>query len=73
MLHTDYKVLPSGWYFVSFMDDVSRFIVSFGVFDEQTTENAVLILEDAIEKYGKPLGILTDHGSQFYANLKVGA
>ena len=51
----------------------SRFIVSFGVFDEETTENALTVLENAIEKYGKPTGILTDHGSQFYSNLKVSA
>ena len=71
--HTDYKTLPDGRYFVSYMDDASRLIVGFGVFDEQTTENAITVLKKAIEKYGKPAGMLTDHGSQFYSNLKVSA
>ena len=50
------------------MDGASRFIVAFGVFDEQNTVNAIAVLEDGIKKYSKPAGILTDHGSQFYAN-----
>ena len=71
--HTDYKTLPDGRHFIAYMDDASRFIVAFGVFDEQTTTNAVAILEDGIKKYGKPAAILTDHGSQFYANEKESA
>ncbi|MGB6531349.1 MAG: IS481 family transposase, partial [Candidatus Nitrosopolaris sp.] len=38
-------------------------------FDEATTENAISILVDCINTYGKPLELLTDHGSQFYANF----
>ena len=43
------------------MDDASRLIVGFGVFNEQTTENAITVLENAIEKYEKPAGMLTVH------------
>ncbi len=45
------------------MDDASRLIVGFGVFDEPTTANALMVLHKAIKAYGKPAGILTDHGS----------
>ena len=38
-----------------------------GVFEHATTENA-LVLEEAIEKHGKPAAILSDRGAQFYAN-----
>lgn len=68
--HTDYKQLHDKRWFIAYMDDASRFIVGFGVFEEATTDHAIKVLKDAIKKYGKPAGILTDHGSQFYANEK---
>ena len=71
MWHTDYKQLPDGRWFVSYMDDASRFLVGFGVFDAATSENAIAVLRQAIKKYGTPAQILTDHGSQFYANEKA--
>lgn len=51
------------------MDDPSRFIAGYGIFDEATTENAISVLERSINRYGKPLELLIDHGSQFYANF----
>ena len=71
--HTDYKQLPDGKWFVSFQDDASRLIVGFGVFDEATSDHAIKVLEEAIKGYGKPAQVLTDHGSQFYANEKENA
>ena len=68
MWHTDYKMLKDGQWFLSYEDDASRFVTGWGVFAEATTENAIKVLEEAISKYGKPASILTDHGSQFYAN-----
>ena len=53
-------------------DDASRFIVGFGVYTEETIDNTVETLERAIELYGKPLEILTDHGTQFFSNGKNG-
>ena len=38
------------------------------MFAEATTDNALTVLKEAIAKHGKPASILTDHGSQFYAN-----
>ena len=71
--HTDYKQLPDSRWFVSFQDDASRLVVGFGVFDEATSDHAIKVLEDAIKRYGKPAQVLTDRGSQFYANEKENA
>jgi transposase InsO family protein len=49
-------------------NDASRFIIHHGVFTEATTDNAIQVLKEAIAKHGRPASILTDHGSQFYAN-----
>ena len=50
------------------MDDASRLIVGYGVFQEATAENTIHVLKQAVSKYGCPREILTDRGSQFYAN-----
>ena len=68
MWHTDWKQLDDGRWFLCYQDDVSRFITHHGVFVEATTDNAILVLKEAIVKHGRPASILTDHGSQFYAN-----
>jgi len=47
------------------MDDASRFITCYGVFDSATTENTIKVLEKEFKKYGIPDEILTDHGTQF--------
>ena len=71
--HTGYKRMPDGKWFVAFQDDASRLIVGFGVFDEATSDHAIRVLEESIKRYGKPAQVLTDHGSQFYANEKENA
>ncbi len=68
--HTDFKQIYDGRWFVSYQDDASRMIMGFGVYNEPTSDHAIKVLEGAIKKYGKPAQILTDHGSQFYANEK---
>ena len=68
MWHTDYKLLPDGRWFIAYQDDASRFITGFGVFGEATGRHALEVLEGAIAAHGKPASVLTDHGSQFYAN-----
>ncbi len=68
MWHTDWKQLDDGRWFLCYQDDASRFIINHGVFAEATTDNAILVLKKAIAKHGRPASILTDHGSQFYAN-----
>jgi len=68
MWNTDWKKLDDGRWFLCYQDDASRFIVHHGVFAEATADNALAVLREAIAKHGKPASILTDHGSQFYAN-----
>jgi len=68
MWHADYKQLTDGRWFLCYLDDASCFITGYGVFNEATGTHALEVLHDAIENYGKPASILTDHGSQFCAN-----
>lgn len=65
----DFKVLQDGGpYLFSIMDDHSRFILASKVMDAQTADNAISVLMKTIAMFGKPRQILTDHGSQFFAN-----
>jgi len=66
--HTDWKQLWDGRWWIAYMDDASRLIVGHGVFQQATAENTIHVLKQATSKYGPPREILTDHGSQFYAN-----
>src|SRR5215469_2905717 len=63
--HTDWYLIEDerwrGKWLIAYLDDASRFIVGYGIFDEATTENAISILDDCINRYGKPLELLTDH------------
>jgi putative transposase len=55
------------------LDDSSRCILAGGEFDAETTENALQILKEAMDKFGSLASIeqvLTDRGTQFYANKR---
>jgi putative transposase len=65
--HTDYCEIE-GKQVIAFIDDCSRFIVGYGLFDNATTENALSVLDQAISRYGAPKQLMTDHGAQFCAN-----
>jgi len=72
--HTDWYLIEDderrkGKWLIAYLDDASRFIAGYGIFDEATTEDAISVLERSINRYAKPLELLTDHGSQFYANF----
>jgi putative transposase len=66
--HMDWKQLSTGEWILAILDDASRYIVGYGVFREATALNTLQVLKEAIQHYGKPDEILTDRGSQFYAN-----
>ncbi|MBS7623389.1 transposase family protein [Candidatus Bathyarchaeota archaeon] len=66
--HTDWKQLSDGRWWIAYMDDASRLILGYGVFQEATAENTIQVLKYAIARYGCPGEILTDRGSQFYAS-----
>ena len=62
----DWKKLEDRW-IIAFMDDASRFITCYGVFDSATTENTIKVFRKGFAEYGIPDEILTDHGTQFVA------
>jgi transposase InsO family protein len=52
-------------YLVAFLDDHSRFIVSYGLHASQSTALVLEVLEAGIASYGPPEEILTDNGTQY--------
>lgn len=64
MWHADWT-----WYkgtnLILFEDDASRLITGYGSFKNATTENTISVFNSAVEKWGKPREVLTDHGTQF--------
>src|SRR3990172_3035163 len=69
--HTDWhKIKDERWrgqWLIAYEDDASRLIAGFGVYPTLTSEYSVEVLENAVNLYGKPSSILSDHGSTFYA------
>src|SRR5947209_9744644 len=52
-------------YLVAFMDDHSRFIVSYGLHASQSSALVMEVLRSGLASYGSPEEILTDNGSQY--------
>jgi transposase InsO family protein len=52
-------------YLVAFLDDHSRFIVSFGLHASQSTALVLEVLRAGIASYGAPREVLTDNGAQY--------
>ncbi len=50
---------------IVYEDDASRFITGFGVFKNANARNSIEVLKRAIEEWGKPKQIISDHGVQF--------
>lgn len=63
--HTDYCELEEKEQLLSYIDDASRFIVGYGIFESATTENALEVFKTSVESHGIPKQVMTDHGSQF--------
>lgn len=61
MLKGQYRI-----YMVGFMDDNSRFIVSWGLYRFQTANNVLEVLRAGLEKHGSPKEILSDNGRQYH-------
>ena len=71
MWHTDYNLLDDGRWFIVYMDDASRCITGFGVFDAATGRHALDVLGRAMEEHGIPASILTDRGAQLCQRVRV--
>lgn len=54
-------------YLVVFMDDHSRYIVSWQLALSQRTELVTDALKEGIARFGKPKEVLTDQGRQYFA------
>ena len=68
MWHCDWSQYKGKWY-CAFIDDRSRKIMADGEFNNATTKNSLFVLYQAILTYEVcPVIILSDKGSQFYAN-----
>ena len=72
MWHTDFMLLFDGWWLIAYEDDASRRIVAFAVVKDVTADNAIAVLREGVERHGRPASIMTDHGSQFFANEAEG-
>ena len=61
----DFKLCNDDNWMISYQDDRSRFITGSVKIWSPTGENAILLLERAVRRYGVPEQILTDQGTQF--------
>src|SRR5262245_56472213 len=52
-------------YLVAFMDDHSRFVVSYGLHASQSSALVLEVLRAGISSHGTPEEVLTDNGSQY--------
>ena len=69
MWHTDWSYDPFTQKQLSvYIDDRTRLITSFGIFKSASADSSVGLLRAGIAQFGKPKSIMTDHGSQYYAN-----
>jgi len=67
--HTDWSYDPfTGQQLSIYIDDKTRMITSYGLFKSATTNNSIALLKSGIAEYGKPKAVMTDHGTQYYAN-----
>jgi putative transposase len=75
MWHTDWHKIKHGPYkgkkILPFIDDCSRKIVDYGVFDRATLKNSLAVLYGTIAKTGiAPWKLNSDRGSQFIPNKR---
>jgi putative transposase len=71
MWHTDWSELD-GKQYIAFIDDRSRKIMIGGEFTNATAENTIFLLHLAmLTNEVSPVIILSDKGSQFYANIRT--
>ena len=61
----DFKLCNDDYWMISYLDDRSRFITGSVKIWSPTGENAMLLLDRAVKRYGAPRQILTDQGTQF--------
>jgi len=66
--HTDwYQHSPDEWWLV-YEDDASRLVTGVAVDRSPTTDASIRAFDSAVETWGPPVQLLSDHGSVFWAN-----
>ena len=69
MWHVDWHEMKDprfrGLQLVTYLDDASRCVMAARVFTQAPSENAVLALRDAMERFGTSATILSDNGACF--------
>ena len=69
MWYTDWHAMKDprfhGYNLITYIDDASRCVTGAALFEHATSENAVMLLRLAIERFGKLASILSDNGSCF--------
>ena len=72
--HTDWYVMKDsrmrGFCLITFLNDASRCVTGAGLFTQATSENAVVVLQQAIKQFRTPATILSDNGSCFVGMRK---
>ena len=69
MWHTDWSYDPfTQKNLGAYIDDRTRILTSYGLFKNANSANSVALLRSGITQFGKPKSVMTDHGSQYYAN-----
>ena len=74
-MHTiqlDYKTWENGTHSIWALDDHSRAILGYRVVEAATTTAVIELMEEVVLRYGAPVRVLTDHGSQFATMHKGG-
>lgn len=67
--HTDWTYDPfTQKQFSVYIDDKTRIITSYGIFNRALVENSLALLKTGIAEFGKPKSVMTDHGAQYYTN-----
>ena len=62
---TDLRVGPEKRALAAVLDDFSRYVVGWGVFEAPTGEKMVEVLREAIRRHGKPEAVYTDRAGMF--------
>jgi len=62
--HIDWSMFQGKW-LIAILDDASRLIVGYGLFNNATQNNSIVVMQQAIQQYGKPQQLISDHGVQF--------
>lgn len=62
--HTDWSEYQ-GRNIIIYIDDASRLITGYGEFKNATTDNTIMVYDNAVAKWGTPREVMSDHGTQF--------